>query len=291
MKPLRVLSLFDGISCGRIAFEKAEIPIEVYYASEIDKYAIAVTQKNYPDTIQVGDIRELDGTEFEGKIDILIGGSPCQNFSSLGDRKGLSGEKSSLFYEYVRILEEVKPKYFLLENNANMPKKAKEIISEMLGVEPIRINSKKFVQQNRDRYYWTNFHVIEPIFIQKPYKNILEENREEIELVPFVENKLPLIKEKYGYIPEKFNPYNLAEIKDIFPCLTAQGNSQTKSSTVIIYKDGKYSKLSPIECERLQCLPDNYTDNIPMSKRFNVIGNGWTVDVIKYLFSFLKEVK
>lgn len=291
MKPLRVLSLFDGISCGRIAFEKAEIPIEVYYASEIDKYAIAVTQKNYPDTIQVGDIRELDGTEFEGKIDILIGGSPCQNFSSLGDRKGLSGEKSSLFYEYVRILEEVKPKYFLLENNANMPKKAKEIISEMLGVEPIRINSKKFVQQNRDRYYWTNLHVIEPIFIQNPYKNILEENREEIELVPFVENKLPLIKEKYGYIPEKFNPYNLAEIKDIFPCLTAQGNSQTKSSTVIIYKDGKYSKLSPIECERLQCLPDNYTDNIPMSKRFKVIGNGWTVDVIKYLFSFLKEVK
>lgn len=288
MQKLRVLSLFDGISCGQVALERAGIPVEVYYASEIDKYAIEVTQKNYPNTIQLGDVTKLDGTQFKGGIDILIGGSPCQNFSTLGDRKGLEGDKSSLFYEYVRILREVQPKYFLLENNANMPNNAKSIISDLLGVQPIKINSKIFVQQNRMRYYWTNISVEPLLFIQKEYKNILQEKREEIQLVPFVKNKLPLIKEKYGYIPEKFNPYNIAEIKEIYPCLTAQGSSQTKSSTVIIYKGGKFSKLLPIEWERLQTLPDNYTEGISDNQRYKVIGNGWTVDVIAYILSGLK---
>lgn len=285
-KDIKVLSLFDGISCGQIALERAGIPVKRYYASEIDSNCITVTQESFPNTIQLGDIRQIDGNLFKS-VDLLIGGSPCQDFSTLGKREGLNGNKSSLFWEFARILKEVKPKYFLLENNANMPKEAKEIITNELGVEPIRINSKLFVQQNRDRLYWTNISVTVPT--QREYKPILEINRERIKLVPYVEKKLPLFIEKYGYIPEKFNPYNLTEITDIFPCLTAQGNSQTKSSTVIINQGGVYSKLSPVEWERLQTIPDNYTSAINESNRYKCIGNAWTVDVIAHIFRGLKE--
>ena len=132
MKSLRVLSLFDGISCGQVALERAEIPVEVYYASEIDKYAIQVTMKNYPDTIQLGDVEKIDFTQFEGKIDLLIGGSPCTNLSIAGNRKGLEGGESRLFWEYVRAIKECKPKYFLLENVESMSNSDKEIITETL---------------------------------------------------------------------------------------------------------------------------------------------------------------
>ena len=142
---MKVLSLFDGISCARVALERAGIPVEVYYASEIDKYAIQISQKNYPDIIKLPDVRQIETIKrfdsqkepyyFKENIDILIGGSPCQDLSiAKKDRKGLDGERSGLFYEYVRILKEVKPKYFILENVASMPKEAKEIITKELGV-------------------------------------------------------------------------------------------------------------------------------------------------------------
>ena len=156
MKPLRVLSLFDGISCGQVALERAGIPVEVYYASEIDKYAIQVTQKNYPNTIQLGDVTKIDFTQFIGKIDLLIGGSPCQDLSIAGARKGLSGERSRLFYKFVEALQVIKPKYFLLENNVGMPREAYEEISRLMGCYPIEINSALVSAQNRKRYYWTN---------------------------------------------------------------------------------------------------------------------------------------
>lgn len=285
MKPLKVLSLFDGISCGQVALERAGIPVEFYYASEIEPNAIKITQNNYPNTIQVGDIRTLDVSKLP-KIDLLIGGSPCQDFSTLGSREGLNGKKSSLFYEYKRILDEVKPKYFLLENNANMPKDAKLKISEMLGVSPIEINSSLFVQQNRKRLYWTNINIEIPRQVE--YKEFLNQEREEIELVPFVIIKIPKIIAKYGYLPEKFNPYNLAEIKDVYPCLTAQGNSQTKSSTVIINRNSKFSKLTTQEWEYLQTLPKGYTKGVSESQRYNLIGNGWTVDVLAHIFKHLQ---
>lgn len=157
MKPIRVLSLFDGISCGQIALERAGIPVEVYYASEIDKYAIQITQKNYPDTIQLGDVEKIDFTQFEGKIDLLIGGSPCTNLSIAGNRKGLDGDESRLFWEYVRAIKECKPKYFLLENVESMSDKDKEIISQELGCYPCMINSSRVSAQNRKRYYWFNW--------------------------------------------------------------------------------------------------------------------------------------
>jgi site-specific DNA-cytosine methylase len=286
MRKINVLSLFDGISCGQIALERAGIPINTYYASEIDEYAIQVTQKNYPNTIQLGDIRNIDGNRFKG-IDLLIGGSPCQDFSSMGKRDGLEGSKSSLFYEFERVLKEVQPKYFLLENNSNMPSKAKRIITDILDARPIEINSKFFVQQNRKRLYWTNLPI--KFFRQQKYKPILEENREFIELVPFVAKKIPLLIKKYGYIPEKFNPYNLMEVKDVFPCITTTCNSQCSPASVILYNGEKFSKLTPLEYERLQTIPDNYTQGLTDNQRCRCIGNAWTIDVIAHIFTSLVQ--
>ena len=157
---MNVLSLFDGISCGQLALQRAGIQYNKYYASEIKKIAIQCTQENFPDTIQLGDVTKLDLCKLD-KIDLLIGGSPCQdlsiaNVANKGNREGLNGEKSSLFYEYVRILKQIKPKYFLLENVSNMKEEDKNLISKILGVEPIKINSNLVSYQNRSRYYWTN---------------------------------------------------------------------------------------------------------------------------------------
>lgn len=153
---MRVLSLFDGISCGHVALDRAGIPVEVYYASEIDKYAIQITQKNYPSTIQLGDVTKIDFTEFIGKVDLIMGGSPCQDLSIAGKRAGLSGDRSGLFYKFVEAIEVIKPKYFLLENNVGMPQDAYEEISRLMGCYPIEINSALVSAQTRKRYYWTN---------------------------------------------------------------------------------------------------------------------------------------
>lgn len=176
MKPLNVLSLFDGISCGQVALERAGIPVQNYYASEIDKNAIAVTMKNYPRTIQCGDVRNLKGSDF-GEIDLLIGGSPCQSLSIVlqQTRNDFEG-KSSLFFEYARLLKEVKPKYFLLENVASMKDECKEIISQYVGAEPVLINSNSFSAQDRPRYYWTNIPFDKNLSESKLcLKDILEE--------------------------------------------------------------------------------------------------------------------
>ena len=151
---MRVLSLFDGMSCGQIALKKAGIPVTKYFASEIDKHAIKVTQENFPDTIQLGSVTDVT-TDQVGEIDLLIGGSPCQGFSFAGKNLNFDDPRSKLFFEYVRLLKELKPKYFLMEN-VRMSKKSQDIISEHLGVEPIVINSNLVSAQNRHRLYWTN---------------------------------------------------------------------------------------------------------------------------------------
>src|SRR3990167_2578182 len=153
---MKVLSLFDGISCARVALERVGISVELYYASEVDRYAIQIAQRNYPDTLQVGSAVDLQG-HLMTQIDLLIGGSPCQDLSiSKKNRKGLDGKRSGLFWEYVRILKEVKPRYFILENVASMSKESKKIITETLGVEPIMINASLVSAQNRKRLFWTN---------------------------------------------------------------------------------------------------------------------------------------
>ena len=150
---MKVLSLFDGISCGMVALERAGIPVERYVAYEIDENAIKVSKRNYPQIEHFGDVTKADFTQYKG-FDLLIGGSPCQNMSTLGNRTGLQGEKSSLFFEFARALKEVSPKFFFLENNSNMPKADRQKITEILGVRPIEINSSIFVPQNRPRLYW-----------------------------------------------------------------------------------------------------------------------------------------
>ena len=190
---MKVLSLFDGISCARVALEKAGIPVDVYYASEVDKYAISVSKNKWLDILHIGDIKEIDctggklhygmGRLAETDIDLIIGGSPYQDLSiAKKDRKGLDGERSGLFWEYVRILKEVKPKYFILENVNSMPKEAKAIITEALGVEPIMINASLVSAQNRKRLFWTNIpNVTQPADRGILLKDILEKGTLEIE--------------------------------------------------------------------------------------------------------------
>lgn len=159
---INVLSLFDGISCGAVALERAGFEIKNYYAYEIERNAIKISEKNYPDIQHLGDVTKEDFTKYKGKIDILIGGSPCQNLCSAGDRTGLEGIESRLFYDYVRALYEAEPKWFLLENNATMTKENQDIITEIMGVEPVYINSNLLSAQDRKRLYWTNIKGVEP---------------------------------------------------------------------------------------------------------------------------------
>jgi DNA (cytosine-5)-methyltransferase 3A len=150
---MNVLSLFDGCSCGRVALERAGIPVDKYYASEVDKYAIQISKKNYPDIEHIGDVRDLDAKNLE--IDLLLGGSPCQGFSFAGKRLNFDDPRSKLFFEYVRILKETKPKWFLLEN-VRMNQASQDVISEALGVQPVEIDSARVSAQSRKRLYWTN---------------------------------------------------------------------------------------------------------------------------------------
>ena len=293
---MKVLSLFDGISCGMVALERVGILVERYVAYEIEPNAIKISKKNYPQIEHCGDVTKADFTQHKG-FDLLIGGSPCQNMSTLGDRKGLDGDKSKLFFEFVRGIEEIQPQYFLLENNANMPKADKQEITNILGVDSIEINSALFIPQNRNRLYWVGrklengkYETIK-IFVDsvrgKSLKDILTNNREPIELSQYVRGKIPTIIEKYGYLPEMFNPYNASKITDVHPCLTSVGNAQTTSSSVIIKNGETYSLTNSVEWERLQGLPDNYTEGVPEGWRKKLVGNGWTVDVIAHIFKNL----
>ena len=284
------LSLFDGISCGQLAKQRIGMDGK-YYASEINPDAIKVTQHNFPNTIQIGDVKKVNGKDYKG-IDMLIGGSPCQGFSTSGKQLNFEDPRSKLFFEYVRILEECNPRYFLLENVV-MKQEYQDVITNHLGVKPILIDSALVSAQSRKRLYWTNIpNVVQPEDKGIELKDIIKTERKPINLVPFVIEKLELIEKKYGYIPHIFNPYNLSEILDKSPCLTAQGDSQTKSSSVILrYKDG-YSMLDADEWELLQTIPLGYTSILRRDgKRKNVLGNAWTVDVIAHILNFIKEEK
>jgi DNA (cytosine-5)-methyltransferase 3A len=290
---MKVLSLFDGISCGMVALERAGIPIEKYVAYEIDENAIKVSKHNYPQIEHCGDVTKADFTQYKG-FDLLIGGSPCQDFSTLNrTRDGLEGQKSHLFWEFVRALNEAKPKYFLLENNVSMSKEAKETITNVLGVFPIKINSSLVSGQMRNRLYWTNIpNVRQPIDKGYDLRKLIAEYPfyDEIELVEWTRKKVELTREKFGYIPDIFCPYVCTEIKDKHYCLTAQGNSQTKSSTNILHKDGKFYMFNADFWEILQTLPLGYTRCLGKENwRKTVIGNGWTVDVIAHIFKGLVQ--
>ena len=282
---MNVLSLFDGISCGQVALNRMGIKYDNYYASEIDKHAIQITQYNYPNTIQLGDVINIKGENLP-KIDLLIGGSPCQSFSNAGNGSGFEG-KSGIFWEYVRLLNELKPTYFLLEN-VKMKKEWVKIITEAIGVEPIKINSNLLSAQNRERLYWTNI----PNITQPENKNIFiedildEEFDEKYWLKPrnseLLRNKVDLTNAPNVCCIDVYNKKFKVDRKS--PTLTLPHHNSLR-----LYQNGRIRKLTPEECEKLQTLPVGYT-NVGISDihRYSSIGNGWTVDVIAHIFGGLK---
>lgn len=284
---MRVLSLFDGISCGQVALERAGIPVEVYYASEIDQNAIKVTQKNYPNTQQLGDVTKLTNLP---EVDLLMGGSPCQSLSitTSNKRENLNG-KSKLFFEYVRILEEVKPKWFLFENVASMNTQSKDVISTHLGAEPLLIDSSSFSAQRRPRLYWTNIPLVR-VLNESPLvlKDILEDEVDE----KFYYNcgydfhglDKPVCATLHINGHDILKRVHSPEHKCHTLTAVCGGNQQKK-----VYVDGRVRKLTPLEYERLQTLPDNYTSCVSNAARYKAIGNGWTVDVIAHILKNLKE--
>lgn len=295
---MNVLSLFDGISCGRIALEKAGIKVDNYFASEIKDIAIKVTQSNYPDTIQLGDVTKVDASTLP-KIDLLIGGSPCQDFS-LANRNvaGLDGEKSSLFYHYYRLLNELKPKYFLLEN-VKMKKADQAKLSELLGVEPIAINSSLLSAQNRPRLYWTNI------------PNIVAPDDKGINLNDILED---------GYSPkDKARCLLVSDSRPLTTPIKMFHRFYAKAFTTLIFRDQKHYEQckeyydthfrgmaakdivcsSPIfdgvrypnkaEREKLQTMPEGYCKLLTEKEAADVLGDGWTVDVLAHIFSFISD--
>jgi DNA (cytosine-5)-methyltransferase 3A len=294
---MNVLSLFDGISCGQLALQRTSVEVENYFASEIDKYAIQVTQHHFSNTVQLGSVVGLDTSKLP-KIDLLIGGSPCQSFSRSGDNTGFDG-KSGLFWEYVRILNEVKPTYFLLENVV-MKKEWENIITEAIGVEPVMIDSKFFSAQKRQRLYWTNIPID---------KNIEDRNINILDiLIPNGDEKiindhilvLDINEEGFKIKNGTKTGYLYAKEGDCvnleFPkSQNRRGRvSYGKTNTINtacnygVIVNGNLRELNITEYERLQTLPDGYTSMISLNQRKNVLGNGWTVDVIGHIFKNLK---
>jgi DNA-cytosine methyltransferase len=290
---MNVLSLFDGMSCGQIALEKADINVDRYASSEINKHAIKITQKNYPKTEQLGDVKHILTDDLMG-IDLLIGGSPCQDLSNVNvysKNKSVNGGKSSLFWEYVRVLNDVNPKYFLLENVGSAKKTDIDIINKELGVEGVSFNSVNLTPQYRNRVYWTNipfdFNFKKP---QPSMKTLLQKN----------------VNEKY-YLSEKMRDYIMSkgtggwqsgklEIDlDIARPLTATMHKMHRADTdnyvTGIAPLGKTNirRLTPIECERLMGVPDNYTEGVSDTQRYMMLGNGWSVDIVSYIFKGMIE--
>jgi DNA (cytosine-5)-methyltransferase 3A len=281
MKPINVLSLFDGMSCGQIALERAGIKVNKYFASEIKPHAIQVTQLNYPNTIQVGDVTKIKAKDLP-KIDLLIGGSPCQDFSSANKEKlGLQGEKSGLFYEYLRLLKELKPKYFLLENVA-MDDFSYQTISHLVGTFPVDINSSLLSAQLRQRSYWTNigdFYIdlfgMRHCAIQQPkdkkifFQDILDDgytDRAKARCILESESRPLVSKDKL------YRRYSqLGFINIVF------------DNDKCIFNDN-IRILNQRELERLQTVPEGYTDILKRNDAACLLGDGWTVDVIAHIF-------
>lgn len=288
---LNVLSLFDGISCGQVALERAGIEVENYYASEIKNNAIKVTKLHYPNTIHIGDINSVDFKEYIGKIDLIIGGSPCQDFSPVKwinwQSKGLNGDKSSLFYKYLEALTVIKPKYFLLEN-VKMKKDCEEQLSNFLGVNGLHINSRLVSFQNRPRIYWTN---IPNVNIPKD-KNINFQDFKDVDYEycsKFKVNKTPSREKMWNNGLGRNQGgacANVTNLEKIY-CITRKQDRFPNSGLIEFDDFCRY--LTRRELELGQTLPEGYTDILTYNQMQDVVGDGWTVDVISHIFKGLKK--
>jgi DNA (cytosine-5)-methyltransferase 3A len=276
---MNVLSLFDGISCGQIALNRAKIKYDTYFASEIDKHAIKVTQNNFPNTIQLGDITKIKGSDLP-KIDVVIGGSTCQVFSFIGKGLNFQDPRSSLFFEFIRLLEEINPKYFLLEN-VKMKKEWKEVITNYMGIEPIELCSSLFSAQRRKRLYWTNIPFDTKIKDKEiVLDHIIDHSIKEYKIPKNWELRVPT------HLPKYCDPYNRKEIKD--KSTTLRTNSYN-GNMWIKTKDG-YRNLTRTEAELLQTIPIGYTNPISENQAKKCMGNSWTVDVIAHIFSYIPSL-
>lgn len=357
MRQITVLSLFDGISCARVALDRLGYRDILYLASEVDKYASAITRHQWPDTIHLGDITQIKRENLPVQIDLLIGGSPCQDLSiAKNNRKGLDGERSGLFWEWVRLWRECQPRYWVLENVNSMPKEAKRIISETLGVEPIMINAALVSAQNRKRLFWTNIatdvfgncHIPQPEDRGILLRDILESGTAQDEInkshpinatywkagtspaaqdysdrthqrtliAESVENgdKSYAIPEARGVAlrsPTRHDNHANEKYEKLPEITGEKANSMTSVQTdsmvaVAIPEATKNAlegytirKLTPVECERLMTLPDQYTalgdfgdgeaKPISNTQRYKTLGNGFVVEVVAHILSYMEE--
>jgi len=337
---MRVLSLFDGISTARVSLETAGIQVETYYASEIDKHAITISKKNYPDIIQLGSVVGLTPPP---DIDLLIGGSPCQDLSiAKKDRKGLDGDRSGLFWEYIRIKEECNPTYFILENVASMQKKDRDIITTTLGVQPVLFNASLVSAQTRKRLFWTNIrfdlpedrgillkHILQPdaevdermvvdgkaftltatyskvSASESQVENSIERKQRTMVKIGHIgstdaqatrvydpEGKSCTLSANGGGLGAKTGLYHISDRKqsairegdEKSRCLLSSmyKGSENNGMTLVQYAN-HIRKLTPIECERLQSLPDNYTEGIAKTNRYKCLGNAFNMEVVAHI--------
>ncbi len=341
---MNILSVFDGMSCGQIALQELGIPVTKYYASEIDKHAITQTQHNFPNTIQLGSVTNVKAKDLP-KIDLFIGGSPCQGFSFAGKQLNFDDPRSALFFEYVRLWKEIKAinpnSKFLLEN-VNMKKEYLRVISEYLGVFPVRINSNKVSAQNRDRWFWTNIRTKETGLFSELWsdipepedrgillKDILQPENEIADKFYLSDKMINHFTSKPGDFGKRFNPISDTNIKgncvnvstakmvvtDNYICVAMRGSNpenpsdrRTVSPTeqrlepktdgktnclTSVAKDNlltngkRIRRLTPLECARLQTIPEWYEWIVSDTQIYRMLGNGWTIEVIKHIFSFL----
>jgi len=281
---MNVLSLFDGMSCGQIALNKLGIKYDNYFASEIDLHAMKVAKHNYPETIFKGDVTRVKGNKLP-KIDLLFGGSPCQGFSFAGKKLNFEDPRSKLFFEFVRLIKECEPKYFLLEN-VKMKKEHEKVITEHLGVEPILINSSLLTAHNRPRLYWTNIpNVAQPNDKGILLKDIIDLQVDNYEYIP--EEKTVNRQYKKNYLQYDINGRGHGSqdqrayyLDNKHGCLDTGASGKAK----ILEQDGRVRKVTRNEAERLQGVPDNYTNIVSRPQALKMLGNGWTVDVITHIF-------
>jgi DNA-cytosine methyltransferase len=309
-----ILSLFDGISGARLSLQRAGSPVTKYYSTEIDKHALRISRSNFPDNIQLGDVRNITASMIPEKVDVLCFGAPCVNLSSLNNtsRHGLQGEKSGLFYEALRLKKELNPTYFLCENVSSMSNENRNLISELLGVEPIKINSALLTAQSRNRYYWTNITgITQPADQGQLLENILESGYTE-------KQKSSCLTASYAS-SSVMNYFLRSERQRIFTCpITATSytmsgfttnyyQTATEKIQVVYNKKEKYikqkdrniesleklkkitRKLSALECERLQGLPPKYCYYVSDRQQYKAIGNGFNIPTVAHIFSFLRN--
>lgn len=325
-KGINVLSLFDGMSCGQIALREAGIKVNKYFASEIDKHAIAQTQHNFQDTVQLGSVTGVRAADLP-HIDLLIGGSPCQGFSFAGKQLNFNDPRSVLFFEYVRILREIQeynPGVLFLLENVRMRSECEQVITEQLGLAPVVINSALVSAQNRVRLYWTNIRTREEanLFDTKIFTDIPQPEDRGIFIREILEDDVP---ESYQYSEARkrkllghrkrhYEANNLVltrEVVQLNPSTESNGrqpyqqnrvysvdgispsicSSHAGQAPIILTADEVLRCFTPTECARLQTIPDWYEWKCSKTKIYQMLGNGWTVEVIKHIFSFINTEK